>query len=74
MGNASAGGKDSSRGGDGRKAQVSRGKGKVCLWVSWNITATGRFLGGWMKMQETISFFNIIYAYETTLFLLVLGE
>lgn len=73
-GNADCGGKDGSRGRSGRKVLVSTGKGKAHLWVSGKSTATWYFLGGWMKTQDTIPFFNTIYAYETTLFLLVLGE
>lgn len=73
-GNADRGGKAGSRGRSGRKARVSTGRGKVHSWVSGKITATWPFLVWWMKTQDTKPFFNIVYAYETTLFLLVLGE
>lgn len=52
----------------------SRRKGKGLWWVSGTFTATWRFCGGWMKTQATTPFWNIIYAYETTCLLAVLGE
>lgn len=58
----------------GLEGKLGLGRGKGCLGVPGKIIATWNFGGGWVKIQDIIPFFNIICAYETPLFLLVLGE